>query len=376
MAVLLPVLLTACGGADETAAPEGAEGASDADGVSDEVAEGDEETYTITLASPLGEAGLMTSTDWWAEEVEARTNRRVEVDIFYAGSLVGPLELLPAIRDGRVTGGWMSDPYWPTEFPLWQVVGIPFETTDAAALNRTWHELYEGHEPFRREFDEAGVHILFFQPYSETVLGTTQAVEEPDDLAGLRIRSVGYISNALQALDAEPAAVDATGVYEALQRGVIDGHATPFDAATQLGLHEVAPMTVDSGMGHYASSAIGIDLDFWNDLPEDLQEILTEVSTELVDGLAIEHLIGLEDDACELYLNEDGVELGVWEDSALSEVRDRLGDDIRDEWRNEAIERGVDEADVDAFYETFHETYRGHKDASSYMSPVARCLDL
>ena len=73
-----------------------------------------QEKFTLRLTSPVPRGPAhVEAIQWWADEVEERSGGRIEFQIFYAGSLMGALETLPATRDGRVDGGYMSPGYWP-----------------------------------------------------------------------------------------------------------------------------------------------------------------------------------------------------------------------------------------------------------------------
>lgn len=334
---------------------------------------GADDTYTITLAVPATEEGMMNGTNWWAEEITKRTDGRVQFDIHYSGSLLPALEVLPGIKDGRVTGGWLSDPYWPAEFPLWQVVGIPFETDDAYAGAMAFYELYQEHDAFREEFHRAGVHPLHFLPYFPTMMGANEPVGGLDDLKGKRLRTVGYLAHALEAVGAEPAAVDATEMYESIQRGVLDGYAGfPLDTVTEFSLQEVAPHTVDMGVGHYASTAIGVSLDFWESLPEDLRTTITDVSRELQEERATAELMKLTEPVCARYA-EAKADVSSFDKSDVDRWQDKVGDSVVRAWQSDAIKRGVSKDVAVDFHAAYLDTYERHLEDSPYKNPVEQC---
>lgn len=332
-----------------------------------------DETYEITLAVPGSEDGMTNGTTWWANEINERTDGRVDIEIFYDGSLLSAVDVLPGVQDGRATAGWLSDPYWPTEFSLWQMVGIPFETTDGYAGARAFYDLYQEQDAFRDQFHDAGVHMLHFVPFFPTMLGSREPVTGLSDLKGKRLRAAGYVGKALEQVGAQPVAMDPLEMYESIQRGVLDGYAGfPLDVVTEFSLHEVAPHTVDLGVGHYASSGVGINLEFWNSLPDELRNIITEVSEELQTEQAMVEFGKIDEQVCDSFASSDA-RLSVLPESEVERWRDQLGDSVLDAWRAASVEAGVAAQVADDVHAAYLETYRRHEAESSYENPVPRC---
>lgn len=365
-AVSLAMMLAACGAGDDA----GAAGGQGTDSGGDDPGE----TYEIVLSTVGTEDGMMNGTNWWADEVERRTDGRVTVDIVYDGALVSEAETLPAIRDGRITAGWMAGAYAPDELSLWEVIGIPFETKDSYAAATAFYEMYQEEGPFRQQFHEAGAHVLHFIPHSQTMIGMSEDhLRSPQDLQGKRLRAVGYISVALDILGAEPQPTAGVEIYENLQRGILDGYGGfPFDTVVEFSLHEVAPYTNDLGVGHYASNAILINLDFWEELPDDLRATIQEVTDEVQYEVGIEELHAIEEKACARYLEGDAP-IYVWPEEDTQQLRDQIGDQVFEAWLSDAVATGVSEDDARAFHDDFLDTYEQLAADSPYESRVENC---
>jgi TRAP-type C4-dicarboxylate transport system substrate-binding protein len=69
-------------------------------------------------------------------------------------------------------------------------------------------------------------------------------------------------------------------VYTALERGVVDGYGWPSIKISDFGWHEVTKYVVDPGF-YQVDVCILVNLDSWNRLPKDLQQLLTKVAEQV-----------------------------------------------------------------------------------------------
>lgn len=336
---------------------------------------GSGDTYEFTLSIVGPETGMIDGTNWWATEIEERTDGRITFDIFYNESLLTGPETLDGIREGRITGGWYSDAYYPKELPLFQISGLPFETSDSYAYARALYQTYQENDEFRGEIQATGVHIAHFVPYSQTIFATTTPLESADDLNGKRYRAAGILAEVLKQFGSDAVFLDVTELYESIERGVIDGAAGfPFDIGAAVGLAEAAPHITDIGYGHYAATGIAVDLDWYESLPEDLRSTFDEVSRELQEERAGEFLTEVEKQACDTY-EDQGARINVWSDDQTDELRQQVGDAFVQEYKETAVSNGADAASVDEFYKQFHSLYEEYAASSTYQNFVVECAE-
>ena len=72
--------------------------------------------------------------------------------------------------------------------------------------------------------------------------------------------------------------------YEALQKGVVEATFCPVETLKGWKQGEVIEYITDtSAIGYTTAMFVVMNLDAWNDLPEDLQKVFSEVSAEWVD---------------------------------------------------------------------------------------------
>lgn len=329
-----------------------------------------QETWNLQFASYIGAGAAQSrAQEWWAQEVEKRTDGRVKIEFYYQGSLLPATDILQGVADGRASLGYVANAYHPAELPLSSVVGVPFVTSNAEAQMRTFQELYERNEAFRNEWRSKGVHVLFFNPLSENIVGMREPVAGLDDLKGKSIRGLGYVNQVLGIIGANPVAIAAPEIYEALLRGTLDGYSGfAFEVVTALKLNEVAPHTIATGTGNYVFAATPITMTTWEAMPDDIKAVLTEVSTEYQDKV-IEILTQTEDEVCAA-IKAGGGTVSVLPDADIQRIREMVGEQINDLWIKDASARGVDAA---AFFDDYRATLARHEAEASYVSGVVRC---
>lgn len=369
-AIVLLLLAAACGGDPaDTAAPSDTDTADTAD-TGDSDGPAGEPEFRLQFANFVGpDTAPMAANIWWAEELARRTDGRVEVTFFHAGSLLGASEIFPGVGDGRADLGYFATAYHPAELPLSQSVGIPFVTSDVEAQGRAFNELYETNDAFRAEYEDAGVRVLHFQPISENVLGTPEPIDGIEDLQGKQIRGIGYVSNALAAIGANPISIPADELYEALQRGVVEGFSGfAFDSVIDVGLHEVAPHLIDTGFGNYILAVTVVNQDTWDSLPDDIQAVINDMADESV-TTHMRILQEVVDRACDTFL-ESGGTISSLSDEDKAEWREAIGDSILEQWFEDTGENAQE------FWDQYIDALRRYEaETGDAQSSLERCRE-
>lgn len=328
------------------------------------------ETLELRFASYIGESAPQSQTmQWWSDEVSRRTDGMVTVEHFYAQALLPATEILPGVGSGRADAGYTANAYHPAELPLTSVVEIPFLTSNAAAQALALQELYETNDAFRREWNDQGVHVLFFPALSGNILGSKEPVSGLADIEGKSIRGLGLINDALSAVGANPVAIPAPDIYESLQRGVIDGYSGfAFEVVTALNLQEVAPNIVGTGMGQYVTPAIVITKSEYDALPADARAEVDEVSAEALDR-SIQLLKETETEVCTTILDGGGT-VSMLPDEDISRWEDQVASQLREQWISDHAGTSVPAEEFLNTYENLVETYEAEVE---YVPGVQDC---
>ncbi|MEO9247180.1 TRAP transporter substrate-binding protein DctP [Citricoccus nitrophenolicus] len=333
-----------------------------------------EETFDLTWTSyttPNGYYG--TAMTDWIEIVEEESEGRVHIEPFHMGSLCATNDGLACVKDGRADIAYTSPAFHPAEFPLANVVTVPFVAQDPVAQTAASQALFDDNAAYQEEFQAQGVRPLYYAPVSTSILGTTEEASSYEDLEGLSVRGTARMLKALEIAGANPSAIAVSEIYESLGNGVIDAwSSTGLDSAlTEWNLGEVTGYMTDTDSGSFINVMAVIGEDTWNELPEDIQQIMQGASEQVWGGLEGEYLTDIYDQTCQA-ADEQGVKLSTWSEEESGMWRDAVGDTLVNDWKSEAEASG---ADVETFYSDYLAKVEAAEAESDYISPVQHCLD-
>ena len=104
-------------------------------------------------------------------------------------------------------------------------------------------------------------------------------VKAPADLKGHRIRVSPMYIDFVKALGAIPIETKPGDIYQALERGVVDGYCWPYTKIRDHGFHEVTKYVIGPAFYNVCHPVL-VNLDSWNKMPKHLQDLLVEVMKE------------------------------------------------------------------------------------------------
>jgi TRAP-type mannitol/chloroaromatic compound transport system substrate-binding protein len=218
-----------------------------------------------------------------AVRVDAMSAGRLKVEVLPAGAVVGAFEILDAVTNNIVNGGFAWTHYWSGKHPA----GLLFSAPTAGlgvGLDQTsvmsWIYDGGGDELYQKYFTE----ILKFKvkgflcmPMGPEPYGWfSKPVNSVEDLKKMKFRSPpGIPAESFKALGIPTVSMPGGEIVPSAQRGVIDAAEWISPADDQaLGLNSVWKHYYIQGL-HQAISIgdIYVNLDWWNKLPKDLQAI-------------------------------------------------------------------------------------------------------
>ena len=175
-----------------------------------------------------------------ADKTREATNGGLDITVFAGGTLFGHFEALEAVKSGAADMAWFFTPWAPRQFPLTEVVGLPFLFGgNQMALTYVLQELYKKQIPeLMEELSVFKVVNIYAQPVN--FMYTTFPIATPDDLRGRQVRSMaGAAAVCLTAWGASPAFISAPEIYEAMDKGVIQGAIWEWSGVNSNSLYEV-----------------------------------------------------------------------------------------------------------------------------------------
>ncbi|HKT18614.1 MAG TPA: TRAP transporter substrate-binding protein [Stellaceae bacterium] len=174
----------------------------------------------------------------WAEKVNKEAGGLLNVKVYVGYSLVDMRNTLDRVTNGVADIAFCILGPVSSQFPKTLVSTLPFEARNAHEAGLALQRLYDK-GVIADEWTK--VKPIAFGDFANLTYHTVPEVKTLDDLKGLKISVQGRIEGkALEALGGTPITLPINEVYEALQRGVIQGSAIGWPAAVDFKLTDIA----------------------------------------------------------------------------------------------------------------------------------------
>ena len=279
--------------------------------------------------------------DVWADNVEAASGGRIEVERYPAMALGGaPPELIDQVQDGVADVIWTVVGYTPGRFPTTEVFELPFMVEDARAASAAYWQMFETH---MKDGEFSDVHILGTWVHGPGMFHTDAPVETPADLEGMKIRGGSRLVNQLlELLGAEPVGMPVPAVSEALSKGVINGATIPWEVTTSLRVPELVDNHTEfEGPALYnLTFVLAMNKDVYEGMPADLRQVIDDNS-----GLEFSIFAGGTqadaDGPARQFAVDNGNNIITVSEADAAEWA-ALAQPIYDSWIADMAERGID----------------------------------
>ncbi len=228
--------------------------------------------FTMRLSHQLPPTHHIAQTlDRFAEDVARETGNRVEVQVFGSEQAFKAGQNHAAVARGQVEAAVVTNFQWGGTVPEMNVMTLPFFMTDLERLQR-----FPGSDAARMleaKLLEKGVRNIAWLYTTRQSIFTSNAkpLIQTSDFAGLKIRGLSrLVDEAFIAVNAAPATMPGSEVYQALQTGVIDAGLTDVSAGYSRRFYEVQKYgTVTPFFAVYFH--LFVTPGWWDGLPDDVR---------------------------------------------------------------------------------------------------------
>ncbi|QMT16563.1 DctP family TRAP transporter solute-binding subunit [Planococcus maritimus] len=266
--LMLVLILAACGRPDSGSSSDG-EG-------------GDSETYTIRLAHlvPEEQSSHVAAVDF-KEKLEAESDGRLKVELYPNGQLYGSdREAIEAVQLGNIEMTIPAVAAMASFNEKFQVFDLPFLFNN----NEAAYKALDGDlgKELMDDLESNGLKgLVFGENGFRHVSNNEGPIEKPEDMEGLKMRTLEspLHTDTFNAFGANASPFAFGELYTALQQGTYDAMDCPISLYYTNKFYEVQDYLTLTGHVYAATSLLMND-DFYNELPEDLQELLMEASEE------------------------------------------------------------------------------------------------
>ena len=224
--------------------------------------------------------------EWFANELETRSDGELKIEFFWGGSLLGGRDTLGGVGSGVADMGTVVGFFTPKELQLYNIGDLPVDNSDIWVGMRAMYELSGTNEAMTKEFSDAGVHYLTNYSTGPVQLICRDEVKTLADLDGKKIRASGPYGDTLEKLGVEIVRMSQADVYQALDSGLIDCNQNYYYAMQAYKQYEVAPYALELDWGQNMSFGIVVNEATYEGLPDDQKQVLDEVASDFIDHLA------------------------------------------------------------------------------------------
>lgn len=272
------------------------------------------------------------------ESVEEKTEGQVQFETFTGGQLVEYQNEIAAVESGVVDLAMFFPVLEPDRMPMGEITFLPAGQYSSEVATEAWINFFYDEEPLSTGdtiYDEMATNNdIELIPLQSTESYRISAVgSEPGSLnefQELTLRTPSPIHSILsEELGIGSTTVSITEMYDALNRGTFDGTYQPMSDWGTYGVDELWDYTYDDiGLGAFPA-AVAMTTEFWDGLPENVQEAFDEAWDENLEG-AIQLIDQQTEEMREANASEGGVFLDL--EQELPEVHSALGEATTETW--------------------------------------------
>ncbi|SDI89870.1 TRAP transporter substrate-binding protein [Billgrantia gudaonensis] len=325
-------------------------------------------TWDMVTSWPKNFPALGTGANDFAARIERLSAGRMRVRVHGAGEMVPALEVFDAVAAGTAEMGHSASYYWRGKVAASQFfTAVPFgmNTTETNAWlyhgggQELWDEVYAKHN---------------LKPFPVGNTGTQMAgwfkkeINSLEDMEGLKLRLPGLAGEAMNRIGVTTVNMPGSEIFTSLQTGVLDAAdwVGPYNDLA-FGLHEVADYYYTSAWNEPSAILEGtVNLDAWNELPDDLKAVVTEAAR--ASNLAmISEFAFRNAQALDTLVDEHGVQLRSFPDDVMAALHEASKEVIQ-----EQVDDDADSAKVYESYIAFQQLVRRFSDVGEFAYLKAR----
>jgi TRAP-type C4-dicarboxylate transport system substrate-binding protein len=239
----------------------------------------------------------------WIQKITEATGGRVKMNLFPGEALGKAKDQYEMAVKGICDIALTVPTYTPGRFQLTSVFWLPFIPTTAEDTSVAVWKIYEKY--LQGEYKD--VKVLWHYVHAPGQIFTRKKpVKSLGDLKGMKIRAGNpYVQKSLKILGASPVSIPVPEVYNALDRGVVDGTTMPFEGIWVFKQHEVVEYATICNL-YTMSFAIVMNKQKWESLPADIKKVIDENI-----GLKMSRKAGIVYDKGEAALKNKVLEYGI-----------------------------------------------------------------
>src|SRR5690625_968383 len=278
---VLSIALVACGGEDDGASTDSDSG-TETSGGSDADSGGEEMTLKFAHEEGQGDVQDLYANKF-KELIEEQTDGRITVDVYTAGTLGTNMDVLQSLQTGAIEIAITSPGFYGDVIPESNIMSIPFLFSDSLEVNKkVLNESEALYGPLAEKYKEKGLTPFKFWLEGFMWWTANKQITTPEEMEGVKLRTMpsNLIIESYKHMGANPTPTDSGEIYTMLQTKGIDAQENPLFYIVNSNFLEVQDYLMDS-RHHIYTTVTAANLDFFESISEEDQEIITEVVEEV-----------------------------------------------------------------------------------------------
>jgi TRAP-type C4-dicarboxylate transport system substrate-binding protein len=318
------LLASACGSDSEE------QGATTADG--EDAAAVEPLEITAATYIPPSYDDLYRGFEIFMEEAESASDGALTFDWYDSGTLLEADQLVPGLTQGVANMVFTTSSYISSTYPILGVYELPFITNEYEAQREALAFDGELRTFLNEQLAEQDLMSIGTMPTTYQWIWTAdEPITSPEDVKGMRIRVAGPLEGrTIEALGGSPVTMSSAEVYEALERGTVDGLLSYMGTIPGRSLQEVVDYGTAAPFGAYSVDAY-VQKSWFDQLSAGQQEALLEAGRAYSEE-GTDHMVSVHEGEYLETIKGAGVEI-VELDEAQTTAFEEAVASTYDEWR-------------------------------------------
>ena len=250
-----------------------------------QAASAQETRLLFTSLSPAGSPNSQFFNSW-AQRVNDQSGGALKIEVRDGTALANFGNSYDRVLSDVVQIGWVQPAFIAGKFPLSEVTNLPFMTDDDINCSLALWRYYKS-PVMAAELQD--VVPIWASCLAQSGLHFAKAPRSDTELNGLKMRVAGKVpSQIVERMGGTPVSMTAESIYEALQRGTIDGMVTSWAAFEPYKFAEVAFYHVEVPIGSNPSMFM-MSRKKYESLPPAARKALDDNSGEAIVREAARH---------------------------------------------------------------------------------------
>lgn len=272
--------------------------------------------------------------------IDATRAAGADIEMFDSGALLNADQIVPGMMRGVADVVFQTSSYVSASYPILGAYELPFvnqgfeQNRRALALDSPLHQMIND------QLRPRGIELLSSMPTTIQWLFTVdRPVQAPEDVRGLRIRTAGHVEGeTIKALGGSPVSMSSAELYEALERGTIDGMVSYMGTVISRDLQDIVKYGIEAHFGAYSVDAY-CNADWHQGLSDATRDAL-RAGSEVYAAEGTQNLIDVHTASYRPLIEESDMELITLDEAAIEKFRSATAG-VVDWWKSTIGDREI-----------------------------------